>query len=86
MPRTNLDKYAPKAPPLDPAWGSVLVRQRQLGMDMKAIAETTGYHYDTIRAAFAQPPIEWSPAMRDAILTALGLKARLVIEEAEAGR
>ena len=78
-----MDRLKPKAPPLDPAWGAVLVRMRQLDLDMKTLAELTGYHYDTIRHAMMDPPDLWPPNVRDAILGALKLKAHLVIEEAE---
>ena len=84
MPRTKLgEKYAPKTPPLDPAWGAVLCRMRQMDMDMKTLASLTGYSYDVIRHSLIKPPIEWSPAQRDAILVALGLKAELVIKDRE---
>ena len=85
MPRTKLgDMYSkPKAPPLDDAWGRVLVRQKMLGMDLKTLAEKAGYHYDTVRHVFQKSPINWPPEMRDAILGALQLKAELVIRDAE---
>lgn len=83
MPKTKLcEKYKPKAPPLDAAWGAVLCRQKDLHMDLRTLAEITGYHYDTIRGAWLKHPIDWSPELRENILTALGLKARLVIEDA----
>ena len=84
MARTKLgEKYAPKVPPVDPAWGAVLCRMRQLNMDMKRLAEITGYHYDTIRHTMTEPPFCWPPEQRNAILTALGLRAHLVIEDAQ---
>lgn len=77
MPKTK------KAPPLDLAWGAVLSRQRQLGLDMQKISQITGYHYDTIRRTMSMPPIEWPAEQRNAIMTALGLKATLVITDAD---
>lgn len=83
MPRTKLgDKYSPKAPPLDDAWGRVLCRMQQLDMDKKTMAELTGFHYDTIRHTMTQPPGDWPPNIRDAILRVLGLRAELVIKDA----
>lgn len=87
MPKTRLDKYAkPKAPPLDTAWGAVLVRMKQMDITMQDLAEITNHHYDSVRSAMVKPPIEWSYPMRQDILKALHLKARLVIEDAEDGR
>ena len=83
MPRTKLgDKYSNKNPPLDMAWGAVLCRMQQVGMDQKTLAAKTGYSYDIIRHTLVKPPIEWPHERRDVILKALGLKATLVIEEA----
>ena len=83
MPKTKLgDKYKVKAPPLDEAWGAVLCRFRDMHMDLKTLSDITGYHYDTIRKAFTMHPIDWSPDLRSSIMQALGLKARLVVEDA----
>ena len=70
----------PKYPPIDEALGVVLARKVQINMDLKTLAGITGYNYDALRKAFVKGPKEWTPEMRDRILTALGLKARLVIE------
>lgn len=85
MPRTRFDKPKPKVPPVDLAWGAVMVRMKQMNITMQELAEITNHHYDTIRATMSKPPIEWSDPMRQDILAALGLKARLVIEDAEDG-
>ena len=83
MPKTKLEKYAkPKAPPLDLAYGAVLVRMRQMDITMQELAEKTNHHYDSIRVVMNKPPIQWSYQMREDILGALGLKCRLVIEDA----
>lgn len=70
-----------KTPPLDDAWGAVFCRMHQMNMDMKKLSAITGYHYDTIRATISLPPIMWPPERREAILSALGLQAKLVITE-----
>ncbi len=83
MPRTKLgEKYKKTAPPLDEAWGLVLCRMKQLGMDQKELAEKTGLGYDTIRHTINTPPLSWSPAAREKILAALSLEAKLVIRDA----
>lgn len=84
MPRTRLgDRFAPKAPPLDPAWGAVLCRLKQLDMDLRQLADASGLSYDTVRHTWTKPPIEWPPNQREQILRALKLQAKLVIEEVE---
>lgn len=70
----------PKYPPIDEALGVVLARKFQMNMDLKTLAGITGYNYDALRKAFTKGPKEWTPEMRDRILTALGLRARIVIE------
>lgn len=82
MPKVK--SYKPKPPPLDMAWGAVLARKEQLGLDLKQLAERTGLSYDYTRKVFSMgSPAVWPPDTRDKILAALGLKARLVIEDAE---
>ena len=87
MGRSRFDKYAksgPKAPPLDMAWAVVLVRKEQMDMDLKQIAEAAGLSYEYTRKLFASgSPVGWPVETRDKILAALGLRARLVIEDAE---
>ena len=79
MPKVK--QYKPKAPPLDMAWAVVLVRKEQMGIEMKQIAEESGYCYEYIRKLFASgSPVGWPVEARDKILAVLGLKARLVIE------
>lgn len=85
MPRTKLgDKYSkPKIPPVDLAWGAVLARQRQLDLDLKQLADRAGLSYEYTRKVFSMgSPAVWPPESRDKILAALGLQARLVIEDA----
>jgi hypothetical protein len=85
MPKTRLDRYAkPKMPPVDLAWGAVLARKEQLGLDLKELAQRAGLSYDYTRKVFSMgSPAVWPPDTRDKILEALGLRARLVIEDAE---
>ena len=40
-----------------------------------------GLSYGHVRSVWGKSPVEWSKETRDKILAALGLKARLVIEE-----
>ena len=82
MPRTKLsDKYRVTAPPLDDAWGAVMCRKFDLKMDLKTLADITGYSYDTMRRAWTMHPIEWSQDLREAVMQALGLRCRLVVED-----
>lgn len=70
-------------PPVDLAWGAVLARQRQLDLDLRELAERAGLSYDYTRKVFSMgSPSVWPPDTRDKILEALGLRARLVIEDA----
>lgn len=85
MPRTKLgEKYAkPKMPPVDLAWGAVLARKEQLGLDLKEISRRAGLSYDYTRKVFSMgSPAVWPPDTRDKILEALGLRARLIVEDA----
>lgn len=84
MPKTKLtEKYKPKMPPPDMAWAVVLVRKEQLGMNLQDIAAAAGLSYEYVRKTFAKgSPTEWPQDTRDKILAALGLRARLVIEDA----
>ena len=83
MPKTRLDRYSkPKAPPLDTAWGAVLVRQRQMDLSLRDVAERAGLSYSYVRTVWGTSPTEWPRETRDKLLAALGLKARLVIEDA----
>ena len=82
MPKVK--QYKPKAPPLDMAWAVVLVRKEQMGLDLKQIAEESGYSYEYVRKLFASgSPVGWPVETRDKVLAVLGLRARLVIEDAE---
>ena len=82
MPKTKLDKYAkPKYPPIDHALGMVLARKEAMNLDLKTLADMAGMSYSYIRSVWGKSPAEWPKDTRDKILTALGLKARLVIEE-----
>ena len=85
MPKTKLgEKYnKPKYPPIDEALAVVLARKFQMDLDLKTLADRTPYSYEAIRLAFTKVPSEWSQPMRDAILAALGLKATLVIIDAD---
>ena len=85
MPKTRLDRYAkPKAPPLDMAWATVLVRQKQLDLTLQDIASASGLSYEYTRKLFASgSPVGWPVETRDKVLAALGLKATLVIEPVE---
>lgn len=84
MPKTRLERLGkPKMPPVDLAWGAVLARKEQLGLDLKDLAQRAGLSYDYTRKVFSMgSPAVWPPDTRDKILEALGLRARLVIEDA----
>ena len=45
------------------------------------LADITGYSYDTMRRAWTMHPIEWSQDLREAVMQALGLRCRLVVED-----
>lgn len=82
MPKTRLDRYAkPKYPPIDLALGMVLARKEAMGLDLHALADMAGLSYGYVRSLWGKSPTEWPRETRDKILAALGLKARLVIEE-----
>lgn len=82
MPRVK--QYKPKAPPLDMAWATVLVRQKQMDLTLQEIASAAGLSYEYVRKVFASgSPVLWPAETRDKILAVLGLKAHLVIEDAE---
>lgn len=82
MPKVK--QYKPKAPPLDMAWATVLVRQKQLDLTLQEIASAAGLSYEYTRKVFSSgSPEGWPVDTRDKILAVLGLKARLVIEDAE---
>ena len=82
MPKVK--SYKPKAPPLDMAWAAVLVRQKQMDLTLQEIAAGAGLSYEYTRKVFASgSPVTWPADTRDKILAVLGLKARLVIEDAE---
>lgn len=88
MPRTPSDKYRKKQmPEIDMAWAIVLVRQRQLDLSLKDLAERAGLNYDHTRKVMSMgSPTIWPEESRNKILAALGLRARLVIEDAEEDR
>lgn len=82
MPRVK--QYKPKKPPLDMAWATVLVRQKQMDLTLQEIAAGAGLSYEYTRKVFSSgSPEGWPVETRDKILAVLGLKARLVIEDAE---
>lgn len=82
MPKVK--SYKPKAPPLDMAWATVLVRKEQMGMTLQEIAAGAGLSYEYVRKVFASgSPAGWPVETRDKILLVLGLRAKLVIEDAE---
>lgn len=85
MPRTKLgEKYSKQAtPPIDPAWGVVLVRKMAMGLTLKQLAEKSGVSYESLRQYWNRPPITWNPRNRDKILNTLGLKAEITITERE---
>lgn len=83
MPKTRLDKYAkPKYPPIDHALGTVLSRKADMNLDLKTLADMAGLSYGHVRSVWGKRPAEWPKETRDKLLAALGLRARLVIEDA----
>ena len=82
MPRTLLgEKYKRDQPPIDEAWGAMLVRKEQMGLSLKDIADKTGLNYGRLRRFWVYPPIEWNYDDRERILKLFGLECKLVITE-----
>ena len=85
MPKTKLgEKHGkPKYPPVDKALAVLLARKFQMKMDLKTLSEKAGLSYSFVRKMFTESPNEWTQESREKVLSALGLRARLVIEEVE---
>lgn len=84
MPKTKLgEKYSkPTYPPIDQALGMVLARKAAMNLDLKTLADMSGLSYSHVRSVWGKSPAEWTQETRDKILPALGLKARLIVEDA----
>lgn len=82
MPRTLMgERFKRDQPPIDEAWGAMLVRKEQMGLSLKDIAEKTGLNYGRLRRFWPCPPIEWNYDDRQRVLDLFGLECHLVITE-----